>query len=313
MLSSLSLALVATVLGTLATPAMVTPSSSTPSSEWLLELRGQIEGIVQAINQLNEVFATSLSGWWRELLPQVAHELGGVELQPELETLGTMIAQLPADSSIWLRALYHRLLAQTKRVPAPESTTDSFRTVVALDPRFREAERQSIARQANTATLLGLSDMVQNATDKVAAELARSPAAVNAANLAMRDAESLQVRVAGAQSSRALLQYLGEGLADLMRQNASSGGIVSQQLGALSQQEALATRDLQIMASFLAQDIIVREQERRGQAAARAEALRMLAEGYSHSLIMVGSSLLDLEGGIQLRRRQIIDAITPAR
>ncbi len=287
--------------------------SSASWLDWIWQLRTQIDQLVLVIERIRDALATSVNGWWQQILPQVAHDLKLADLQPVLDMLRETMTQLPADLRRWFEALLARVQAQAIQVPEPGSTDDSFRRVVSLDPRLREAERHSVARQANAASFLALSELVQQSTDTIADKVAHSTATVHSAQQALRDADSLTRSVAGAQSSRALLQYLGEGLADLMRQNATLSGIVSQHLAALSQQEALSTRDLHIIVSLLAQDVLAQEQARRGQAAAAQEALRMLAEGYSQSLVAVGSSLLDLEGGSQLRRRQLIDAITPAQ
>ncbi len=311
MLGSLALTLVVAMTTTLVAPAL--PYLAGMSwLDWVWQLRIQLEQIVHVIAHLREALVTSVGGWWREILPQVAHELGLADLAPVLNTLETMMAHLPADLRSWLGALVQRLLAQAAEAPELGSTADSFRTAVTLDPRLREAERHSVARQANAASSLTLSELVQQSSDEIAATLAQSTAGVDATQQALRDADSLHTSVTGAQSSRALLQYLGEGLADLMRQNATMNALVSQHLSALSQQDALSTRDVQIVVSLLVQDVLAQEEARRGQAAASQEALRLLADGYSQSLVAVGSSLVDLQGGSQRRRHQLLDAITPA-
>lgn len=305
----LPLLLVLALGGNLLAPAVAAPDGSWV--DWVVQLRIQIDRIVQVITGIRHALVASLNEWWREGLPQVAHALSLADLAPIIEQLTAITAELPVGLRSGLQALTDRLLTQAVRDRDPGSTADSMRVAVAADPRLREAERRSIGRQATAASLVALSGLVQQATDQVAATLAQSTATVEATQLAIANAQSLQSSVSGAQSSRALLQYLGEGIADLMRQDAAFGGILSQHLAALSQQDALATRDLEVIVSLLAQDVLVQEQARRGQVAASQEALRLLAESYSQSLLAVGSSLLDLQTGSPQRRRHVLDAITP--
>lgn len=307
--SALALALVLALGGNLFVPVAAAPGGSLVDQ--VMELRRQIDRMVRDITAIRDALVISISGWWSEALLQVTHALGPTDLAPVLETLAAVMAQLPPALRTGLQALTDRLLTQSVPDRDPGSTADSLRAAVAVDPRFREVERRSVGRQATAVSFIALTGAVQQATDQVAGALARSTATVEATQRAVEDAQTLQSSVAGAQSSRALLQYLGEGLADLMRQHSAFSGILAQHLTALSQQDALATRDLQLMVSLLAQDILVQEQARRGQVAARQEALRLLAEGYSNSLLAVGSSVLELHSGTQERRLQVLDAITP--
>jgi len=281
--------------------------------DWVMQLRMQLDQIGQVIANIREALVTSITGWWRDDLSKVTHALALTDLQAVLDTLTATMAQLPAELRTNLGMLVNSVLEQTVPQWNTRSTVDSFRVAVAVDPRLREIERRSLGRQVTTASLVALSETVQQSTDQVAATLARSSTAVETAQQAMINAQTLQSSVAGAQSSRALLQYLGEGLADLMRQQAAVGGILSQHLVALSQQDALTTRDLQLVVSLLAQEALAQEQARRGQVAASQEGLRLLAEGYSQSLLAVGTSLLDLNSGSQDRRRRLLDAISPTR
>ncbi len=307
--SALALALVIALGGTLVVPATSVPDGSL--ADRVMELRMQIDRIVRDIAAIRDALVTSISGWWSEGLSQVTHALDPTDLAPILESLAAAMAQLPPELRTGLQGLTNRLLTLSVPDRDPGSTATSLRTAVAVDPRFREEERRSVGRQATAVSYVALTEAVQHATDQVADALAHSMATVEATGRAGEDAQSLQSNVAGAQSSRALLQYLGEGLADLMRQHSAFSGILAQHLTALSQQDALATRDLELVVSLLAQDILAQEQARHGQVAARQEALRLLAEGYSHSLFAVGSSLLELHSGTQERRHQVLDAITP--
>jgi len=279
----------------------------------LIELRAQIDRIVRTITDIRDALATSVNEWWREGLAQLTHALGPGDLASIVETLTAVTTGLPPELRQELQGLTDRLLAQSVPDWDGESTADALRATVAVDPRFREAERRSVERQASAVSFVALTGAVQQATDQLAVTLAHSTAAAEALERAADDAEGLQSSVAGAQSSRALLQYLGEGLADLMRQHATANGLLAQQLTALSQQDALATRDLQLVVSLLAEDVLAQEQARRGQVAASQEALRLLADGYSQSLMAVGASLFDLYGGTQQRRSQVLNAITPTR
>ncbi len=312
MASVLSVALVIALGGAL--PIASTAAVPGPSwMDWVMQLRMQLDQIGQVIANIREALVTSITGWWRDDLSKVTHALALTDLQAVLDTLTATMAQLPAELRTNLGMLVNSVLEQTVPQWNTRSTVDSFRVAVAVDPRLREIERRSLGRQVTTASLVALSETVQQSTDQVAATLARSSTAVETAQQAMINAQTLQSSVAGAQSSRALLQYLGEGLADLMRQQAAVGGILSQHLVALSQQDALTTRDLQLVVSLLAQEALAQEQARRGQVAASQEGLRLLAEGYSQSLLAVGTSLLDLNSGSQDRRRRLLDAISPTR
>jgi len=273
----------------------------------------QIERVVEVISDIREAFAGTVNQWWQDGLLEVNHALTLADLQPVVNSVLTTLQRLPADLRKELQDLIDRIVIQTAPPESSGGTTDTMRIAIAMDPRLRAAELQSLGRQATTASAFALSSAAQKASDQIAVTLTRSTATVEAGQQAAVDAQTLESSAAGAQSSRALLQYLGEGLANLMRQQATFDGIISQQLAARSQQDALSTRDLQLIVSLLAHDALTQEQARRGQVAASQEALRLLAEGYSQSLFAVGTSLLDLQGGTNERRRQLLDAITPIR
>lgn len=310
--SVLSVALVMVLSGPAVLPTAATATGPT-WLDWVINLRMQISQIVQVIADIREALAGAGTQWWREGLADVSHALAVSEVQPVLTSLMTTLEQLPRDLRRELQALIDRIAVQAAPSTDTDGTAETLRVAIAMDPRLREAERRSLSRQTATASALALSAAVQQASDQIATTLTRSTAAIDATQQAVADAQTLQRSVAGAQSSRALLQYLGEGLADLMRQQATFSGVISQQLAALSQQDALSARDLQLIISVLAQDALAQEQARRGQVAARQEALRLLAEGYSQSLFAVGGSLLDLQGRTPDRRRQLLEAISPTR
>lgn len=308
MRSAVTLAIVISMVLSLVSPALA--QSGGGWLGWLQQLRQWIDQVLRVVDRIRGI-ATSTGAWWEYAVPQISTVLGRSEVDGVLSYLLSMAGRVPSTISGWIQALVNQILGQASSSPSPGTASESLKKVAELNPAIRRGERGSLGRQVQAVRLVAESEAVQNQTEEIANQLASSTATDDAAAAAMENADRLQQSVMDAQSSRALLQYLGEGIADLMRQQATFPTIIARHLAALSQQQALSNRELQLVVTALAQQLLDQERERRARALATQQALQSAAEGYAKSVESVGIALSDLQQTSSDRKRAIEEAITP--
>jgi hypothetical protein len=298
------------VVASVAPPAFA-QSGSGSWLDWLGRLWQWLQNALQVVSRIRSAIDRSVGVWWENALPQVSTVLGTEEMGGVLQYLLSLASSLPGNVGRWVGRLYDWLVAQAGVRPPEGSAEDVYRRGVSAHPVRREVERQSLGRQVQAVRLVVESEATRQGSEEVAQQVVTSTVAQEAAASALERADVLQQSVQDAQSSRALLQYLGEGVADLMRQQATLVTVVVQNLQALNQQSAMTNREMQLVVTALAQQLLNQEREKQAKVRAMQEAARAVGEGYGKSIESIGRYLVGLQDTSGERMRKINEAITP--
>jgi hypothetical protein len=258
---------------------------------WIMEVFNRVKTFWQNIHAtLRKATDKSLKAWWWHSLTSVANLLRPGDVAETTGYLRSIKDFLPSDIGDLVEALAKNIDRYTQP-NLPEKSPDMLtRKVVDKMPEMLAGATVSMHRQAHYQRAIGEAESAQRRSEQVAKELAQSKSLRDATLQALRDADRLQTNVQNAESSRSVLQYIGEGLADQMRHHATYTAQLVDHLRGLAQQNIMTARELQLVATILARKAIEEEQAAQGAVAglmgqmyARGEmdtiGLRALGEG----------------------------------
>jgi hypothetical protein len=290
--------------------------------EWLCRagaLARQVEETLRAFREDFIGFGRDLlDGWLEDALSAVAQGVGLSELEDVFGALDVALAAGP----VALREAVSRALADLRRsnhaarqdvgtlivgLRSGEVRDDGhlYDLAVQANPNAAAAEGILNARQdrlvETRAEAAAVHEMNTRLAEQVATETAMQDAvaqvlAPSIGGMGGGDAARLDDAARTAVSSRAAIQVLTEGLADLMRHQATFSGYLSDSLRVLAQQQVMTTWELhlaiQALTEQMNQDVIRRKAEIEAHLAQEydaglelAEALRSVAGGASSTLL----------------------------
>lgn len=306
---AVSVFLVAVLVFSAAPPALASQGSW---AGWLEQLLGWLSRVVEVVERIRSAASYPVSAIWDFLSSSGDWALGKVEYAiGAIQDLLSLAGRLPGNLAGWIAALRDRILAQGSREPPEGSPEANYRLAASINPAVQGMEKAAVERQAQALRLVISSEAISGASEEVAQSVLSSSVAPEVAASSVESAERLRLSVQDAQSSRALLQYLGEGLSDLMAQQGTLSAEINRTISAMVQQQAMTNRQLQLVVAALSQRLMNEEREKRARVVGTQEALRAVSRGYSTSLAAVGEAVLDLRNSVGERRRVVEDAITP--
>jgi hypothetical protein len=304
-----SIALVVALVAGAAPPALASQGSW---AGWVQQLLGWLNRVAEVVERIRSAVSHPVGVIWDFLASSGEWALGKAEYAVQaIEDLLSMAGRVPGSLAGWITALRDRILGQASREPPEGSPEANYRLATSMSPALQQMDRASTERQVQALRLVASSEAISGASEEVARDVQSSSVAADVAASSVESAERLRLSVQDAQSSRALLQYLGEGISDLMAQQGTLSAEISRTLSALAQQQALTNRELQLVVAALAQRLVNEEREKKAKVVGTQEALRAVSQGYSTSLAAVGEAVLDLRNSVGERRKVVEDAITP--
>ena len=289
--------------------------------EWICKAGDLADGVNDFLESFHEdfmVFGQSLfDDWMEDALASIAQQADLGELTALFDSLDEALTEGPlafreaiADVVASLR------LSNRLERPAPSALIDMieegeihdysvlYDIAVQANPNAVAAEGILSARQDNLLTSRAEAAAVHELNTQLAEQVATSTSMQDAVaqvlepsigGLGGGDAAQLDDAARTAVSSRAAIQVMTEGLADLMRQQATFSGYLSDSLRVLSQQQVMTTWELQLAINTLTEQM--NSEIAREKAAIEAELAREydagieFAEAFSGIATSTASSL----------------------
>jgi hypothetical protein len=263
-----------------------------PGLEWLCRARDLYERVratLEAIESQVGDFAGELeSSWFRDTLSGTALGSAPGELTRILGELDAAVAHGPQFFREALRRAVEAARRAVHLAPKAAPGTPEWWRERAVDgnPATALADAVSNARRDEATVRQGEAVAAQRLSQELADRVAKSTTASDTAEAVLApslggvgggSAARLEDAARTAVSSRAGIQVLTEGLADLMRQDASFSASRDAQLKVLVQQQALTNWQLQLVASSLSKQLEAQIAER--QAVLQAELAGAMDEG----------------------------------
>ena len=283
---------------------------ATPGYEWICkagDLANQVDDLITNFHEEFVDFGRELfDGWIEDALASIAENTGLDELNGYFDQLDTALTEGPrafreaVSKVIGDLRLSNRLKRQDPQVlierlkdPNRElrNYSDLYDIAVQTNPNAVAADGMLNSRQDQLLETRAEAAAVHDLNTKLAEQVADATKMQDAAAQVLApsvggvgggDAARLEDAARTAVSSRAAIQTLTEGMANLMRQQATFSGDISENLRVLTQQQVMTTWELQLAINTLTEqmnaDVAKEKAELEAQLAREYDAGTELAE-----------------------------------
>lgn len=249
--------------------------------EWICKAGDLADGVNEFLQSFHEDFVvfgqTLFDDWMEDALASIAEQADLADLTTLFDDLDDALAEGPVAfrEAISEAVAAIRLSNRTERqnpvdlinmIEAGEINTYSvlYDIAVQTNPNVVAAEGIMNARQDNLLESRAEAAAVHELNTQLAEQIATSTSMQDAVaqvlepsigGLGGGDAAQLDDAARTAVSSRAAIQVMTEGLADLMRQQATFSGYLSDSLRVLTQQQVMTTWELQLAINTLTEQM----------------------------------------------------------
>ncbi len=312
--AALTVALMLVVWG--AAPAAGQPMPAGGGADWLQYLLNFLRWLndqVSRLENIGSVLSESVETWWWYGVQTLSTVLRLDEIRQVLGYVESLMRRLTGLPSRIMSGIRDAVLARARRAAdlPPASTAGVYRRVVEAVPVVREAEEGSVAEQVHTLRSVAEAEQAQEQAEKLALELASGTEVSDAVGRALGLADALEAGVRDAQSTRAVLEYIGVGLADQIRSNSVLMGMLSKHVATLAQQNAMTNRELAIAVSLLARQLQQEHEARRARMLGVIEGMQQVGRTVGQTVVSVGESVVDARERMREREATMEEAITP--
>ena len=256
---------------------------ATPGYEWICkagDLANQVDDLITNFHEEFVDFGRELfDGWIEDALASIAENTGLDELNGYFDQLDTALTEGPrafreaVSKVIGDLRLSNRLKRQNPQIlierlkdPNRELRNygDLYDIAVQTNPNAVAADGMLNSRQDQLLETRAEAAAVHDLNTKLAEQVADATKMQDAAaqvlapsvgGLRGGDAAQLEDAARTAVSSRAAIQILTEGMANLMRQQATFSGDISENLRVLTQQQVMTTWELQLAINTLTEQM----------------------------------------------------------
>jgi len=253
-------------------------------TDFWLSLLQRFRGYLQQVqNVLNTVW-----GVFGNLAP-VYNITGRLPSLFGLDYLGDVASSLESQISALPQHLTWRLSTLLAGIRSPQQVPEDSAAAILqkaarINPAVTLQTRQRVEAQAAGESAVTQAAATAEKSTELAKRLTEDTSLEEAVSRASADAQFLRQASEAAQSTRALIQLLNEGVASYMVQNAAFAQVLTTHLQALAQQNAMTNQELSTAIAILAQ-ILVRQEARKEQdQTAQVNSLKQLLEMYGRAL-----------------------------
>ncbi len=225
-----------------------------------LSLAEQLQGLMDQFHSeiagMGEDFYGEATGWLKDSLASLSMGVDKVQVDAAFANIEQAIKAGPSALRAATRASVRKLTQQryaTQHAPA-NSPDGRFDEMTRTLPNVAAAEIVTAAEQEETAALKAEAAAVTETSWKLGAVAQQNTAATDTATSILApggDADTLEDDVSTAVSTRAAVQALTEGVADLMRHNATFESNLAESVKLLAQQQVMTNWELQLAAQAL--------------------------------------------------------------
>jgi hypothetical protein len=231
--------------------------------DWIgfaLSLAEQLQGLMDEfhseITGMGEDLYGEATGWLKDSLTSVSLGVDTEQVEAAFADIEQAIKEGPSALREATRAAVRTLTRQRYAGQnAPANSPDGrFDEMTRTLPNVAAAEVVSAVEQEETAALKAEAASVTETSWKLGAVAQQNTAATDTARSILApggDADTLEDDVNTAVSTRAAVQALTEGVADMMRHNATFESNLAESIKVLAQQQVMTNWELQLMVQAL--------------------------------------------------------------
>ncbi len=238
--------------------------------EWICyasELAGNVQELIAGFHEEMSVFGQDLfSSWLNDSLATIGTNVSTGQVTSVLSNLNSALQEGPAAFREAIREAVGDLRRASYRAPrSPRNSPDWwYEEAVRSNPNLAAGHGMLNARQDQLIETRGEASAVHDLNVRLAGEVASSTAMQDGMAKVLRpsiggvgggDAAKLEDAARTAVSSRAAIQSMTEGMANLMRHQAVFSGSISESLRVMAQQQTMTTWELQLAVNTLTQQL----------------------------------------------------------
>jgi hypothetical protein len=232
--------------------------------EWICYASDLIQKVEATLTTFHEELGALggevLRPWLQDAFASVADEVGAGELEGVFADLERVLTEGPGAFRQAVEDAVDRVLALRDSKAPPPGSPDARIETAFNHPNLAAGETILRAQEKRALTARAEAAAAHDLNAQLAGEVAASTGAQDAVarilepsvgGLGGGDAAQLEDAVRTATSTRAALQALTEGVADMMRHEAVLSGTMVEHLRTLSQQQVMTTWELQLAVNTL--------------------------------------------------------------
>ena len=246
----------------------------------LQRFRGYLQQVQNVLNTVWGVFGNLAPVY--NLTGRLPSLFGLDYLADVASSLQSQISSLPQHLTWRLNTLLANIRSPQQ---APEGSAAAILQKAArINPNVAFQTKQRVEAESAAESAVTQATAAAEKSTELARQLSQDPSLEEAISRASADAQFLRQASESAQSTRALIQLLNEGVASYMVQNAAFAQVLTTHLQALAQQNAMTNQELSTAIAILAQILVRQEAHKEQNQLAQVDSLKRLFEMYGKAL-----------------------------